>query len=127
MVEQLVGNNVSNIAARGPASDKGTPTLTVRLKYEDGEIEDHILRNGEHFADDISRVDVEKSKFADPVRGQQLRYLTVTPKRSAKIATMDLIKGNAITSPVVMAITIEGPSMRFQELTPADISPQRCR
>ncbi len=92
-----------------PASDKGTPSLTVRLKYEDGEVEDHILRNGEHFADYIRRVDVDKSKFAYPVRGQQVRYLTVVPKRPNKIATIDLVKGNDVTSPVVMAITIEGP------------------
>ena len=92
-----------------PASEKGTPSLTVRLKYEDGEIEDHILRNGEHFADYIRRVDVPQSKFAYPVRGQQVRYLTVTPKRPNKIATIDLVKGNDVTSPVVMAITIEGP------------------
>ena len=92
-----------------PASEKGTPSLTVRLKYEDGEVEEHILRNGEHFADYIRRVDVDKSKFAYPLRGQQIRYLTVIPKRASKIETIDLVKGKDVTSPVVMAVTIEGP------------------
>ena len=92
-----------------PASDKGTTCLTVRLKYEDGQTEDHFLKNGEHFADYIRRVDVEQSKFAYAVRGQQVRYFSIAPKRAEKIATMDLIKGNDITSPILLAITVEGP------------------
>ncbi len=92
-----------------PASDKGTTCLTVRLKYEDGQTENHLLKNGEHFADYIRRVDVEGSKFAYAVRGQQVRYFSIAPKRAEKIATMDLIKGNDITSPILLAITVEGP------------------
>lgn len=92
-----------------PASEKGTNTVTVRLTYADGQTEDHALKNGQHFADYIRRVDVEGSKFAYPVRGQQVRYFSITPARAEKIATIDLIKGNDITSPVFMAITVEGP------------------
>ena len=37
-------------------------------------------KNGEHFADYIRRVDVPGSKFAFDLRGQQVRYLAVTPQ-----------------------------------------------
>jgi putative membrane-bound dehydrogenase-like protein len=92
-----------------PASADGTPTLTVRLHYADGKTEDHVLKNGEHFADYIRRVDVPGSKFAFSLRGQQVRYLAVLPKRADPIATIELMKGNDITSPVVMAVTVESP------------------
>ena len=60
--------------------------MIVRLHYEDGKTEDHALKNGEHFADYIRRVDVPGSKFAFAAQGrQQIRYLTVEPKRGEKI------------------------------------------
>jgi putative membrane-bound dehydrogenase-like protein len=92
-----------------PASEKGTTCLIVRLKYEDGQTEDHALKNGEHFADYIRRVDVPQSKFAFALRGQQVRYFAITPQRADKIATIELVKGSArdVTSPVIMAVTVE--------------------
>ncbi|MBC7817565.1 MAG: ThuA domain-containing protein [Planctomycetaceae bacterium] len=94
-----------------PASEKGTTCLIVRLKYADGQTEDHALKNGEHFADYIRRVDVPGSKFAFALRGQQARYFAVHPQRSDKIATIELVKGAGrdVTSPVIMAVTVEGP------------------
>ena len=56
--------------------------MIVRLHYDDGKTEDHELKNGEHFADYIRRVDVPGSKFAFALRGQQIRYLAVQPKRA---------------------------------------------
>ena len=56
--------------------------MIVRLHYADGKTEDHELKNGEHFADYIRRVDVPGSKFAFALRRQQIRYLAVTPKRT---------------------------------------------
>src|SRR5690606_7885725 len=47
-----------------PASERGTTSLIVRIKYADGESEDHELKNGVHFADYIRRVDVPESKYA---------------------------------------------------------------
>jgi uncharacterized protein len=90
-----------------PASDKGTVSMTVRIHYADGKTEDHDLVNGEHFADYIRRVDVPGSKFAFAIRGQQLRYLTVEPKRREPIKELELVKGPDNTAPVVMAITVE--------------------
>jgi hypothetical protein len=91
-----------------PLGEKGSVSMIVRLHYADGENEDHLLKNGEHFADYIRRVDVPSSKFAFNLRGKQLRYLTVTPRRSETIKNLELIKGNDATAPIVMAITLEG-------------------
>jgi uncharacterized protein len=90
-----------------PYSDKGSVSMTVRLHYEDGKTEDHELKNGEHFADYIRRVDVPESKFAFSLRGQQIRYLAVIPKREEKIKEIELVKGPDATAPVVVAVTVE--------------------
>ncbi len=92
-----------------PASAKGTVSLIVRLHYADGETEDHSLINGEHFADYIRRVDVPESQFAFALRGQQVRYLAVQPKRDAAIAKIEFVKGPDATAPVIMAATAELP------------------
>src|SRR5262249_18345030 len=63
-----------------PYSEKGTVSLIVRLHYADGKTEDHALKNGEHFADYIRRVDVPGSKFAFDLKGRQIRYLAVQPQ-----------------------------------------------
>src|SRR5262249_5534904 len=55
-------------------------SMIVRLHYRDGKTEDHPLKNGEHFADYIRRIDVPGSQFAFKMKGpQQLRYLAITP------------------------------------------------
>jgi hypothetical protein len=90
-----------------PLSQKGSVSLVVRLHYADGKTEDHALRNGEHFADYISRVDVPRSQFAFALGDRQIRYLAVTPERTETIKEIELIKGPDQTAPVVMAVTVE--------------------
>lgn len=90
-----------------PFDRKETVSMIVRIKYADGESEDHELLNGQHFADYIRRADVPKSEFAFAVRNQQLRYLAVYPKRTEPIESVQLIKGPDQTAPVTMAITLE--------------------
>jgi uncharacterized protein len=92
-----------------PFGDRGTQSMIVRLKYEDGQQEDHELKNGIHIADYIRRVDVPQSQFAFALRGQQIRYLSITPKTIKSIKSIELIKGTDGTVPVVMAVTIETP------------------
>src|SRR5207248_2542692 len=92
-----------------PSSPEGTTSMIVRLKYADGQTEDIALKNGVHFADYIRRVDVPGSTFAFPLRGQQVRYLSIQPKRSVSITSIDLVKGPDVTAPVVMAMTVELP------------------
>ena len=92
-----------------PYSEKGGVSLIVRLHYEDDKTEDHALKNGEHFADYIRRVDVPGSKFAFQLSGgQQLRYLAIQPERKEKIKEIEFIKGKDRTAPVIMAVTVEG-------------------
>jgi hypothetical protein len=90
-----------------PYSEKGTVSMIVRLRYEDGKTEDHALKNGEHFADYIRRVDVPGSKFAFDLRGRQMRYLAIRPQRDLRIEHIEFVKGPDTTAPVVMAVTVE--------------------
>jgi putative heme-binding domain-containing protein len=90
-----------------PYGKKGDVALIVRLHYADGKQEDHSLLNGIHFADYIRVVDVPESRLAFRLRGQQVRYLALHPKRSAKIDRIEFLKGSDDMAPVVMAVTIE--------------------
>lgn len=99
---------LSGISGWGyPASTRQSTSMTVRLKYADGTVEEHSLKNGVHFADYIRRVDVPESKFAFDLNGRQVRYFAVSPKRSEPIAAIELVKGSDGTAPVVMAVTAE--------------------
>jgi uncharacterized protein len=90
-----------------PYGRKGSVSLTVRLHYVDGQIEDHKLENGVQFADYIRVVDVPGSKLAFRLGGQQIRYLRIEPRRKETIERIELVKGPDATAPVVMAVTIE--------------------
>lgn len=90
-----------------PYSERNSVSLIVRLHYDDGQTEDHPLRNGEHFADYIRRVDVPGSQFAFDLHGRQVRYLAIHPRRPARIERIELVKGPDATAPVVMAATVE--------------------
>ncbi|TWU56652.1 Trehalose utilization [Rubripirellula tenax] len=90
-----------------PFSEKDVVAMTVRLHYTDGETEDHDLRNGKEFADYMRRVDVPGSEFAFDLRGQQIRYLAIHPKRNESITQIDFVKGPDVIAPVIMAVTAE--------------------
>jgi hypothetical protein len=92
-----------------PAGERGSTSMIVRLHYEGGATEDHTLHNGVHFADYVTRIDVPGSKFAFPLRDQQIRYLAVFPDRTDTIEQIELIKGTDATAPIVMAVTVEKP------------------
>jgi hypothetical protein len=91
-----------------PYSQDKTVSLIVRLHYADGKAEDHELKNGEHFADYIKRVDVPGSKFAFGAGGgRQMRYLAIQPRRAERIERIEFVKGPDATAPVIMAVTAE--------------------
>ena len=93
-----------------PASEKGSVSVTVRLTYADGKTEDHELKNGVHFADYIRKVDVPESKYAFAMQGrQQVRYLSVTPKRAESIKQIEFVKGPDETAPIIVSVTVETP------------------
>jgi len=102
---------LSGVSGWGATGTEGRKTVSmiVRLRYADGQVEDHPLRDGEHFADYIRVVDVPGSTLAFKLRGQQLRYLAVEPKRRATIEAVELVKGPDATAPIVMAVTVEAP------------------
>jgi len=103
-------SGVSGWGALDPATAQKTLSMIVRITYDDGKTEDHELRNGVHFADYIRRVDVPGSKFAFALRTQQLRYLSVNPKRpDAVVKTIEFVKGTDRSAPIVMAVTVESP------------------
>ena len=85
-------------------------SMIVRLHYEDGKSEDHPLLDGVHFADYIGVYNVPESKLAFKLRGQQIRYLAIRPKRQETIREIELVKGPDGTAPIVMAVTVEAPS-----------------
>ncbi len=91
-----------------PYGEKGSVSMIVRLHYADGSSEDHPLENGVHFADYIRVVDVPGSKLAFRLRGQQVRYLAIQPRKKAVIDRIELVKGPDASAPIVMAITVEG-------------------
>jgi putative membrane-bound dehydrogenase-like protein len=89
--------------------DKST-SLVVRFHYEDGQTEDHELKNGVHFANYREREDVPESEFAFRMDDQQMRYLALEPKRAdALIADIEFIKADDPTLPIVLAVTAELP------------------
>ena len=88
---------------------RGQVVMIVRLKYDDGQIEEHPLRNGEHIADYIRVTDVPGSElaFTSPT-GRQVRYLGIVPRRSAVINQIQLVKGEMdVAAPVVLAVTVQ--------------------
>ncbi len=94
--------------AKAGAKD-GPAVMTVRLHYADGQKEEHVLKDGVHFADYIGPFEVPGSKKAfNFVRGYQMRYLVVRPARpKEEIVTMELVKNQHNSSPITMAITLE--------------------
>lgn len=90
-----------------PYDANKTVSMIVRLHYKGGETEDIELINGVHFADYIRRVDVPGSEFAYALGAQQIRKVTVTPKKRDVIETIELVKGPDRSSPIVMAVTVE--------------------
>ena len=102
-------SGVSGWGAQSGSVNAPTVSMIVRLHYADGKSEDHPLRDGVEFADYIRHIDVPGSKFAFSLRGQQIRYLAVHPKRTETIGSIELIKGPDNTAPVVMAMTVELP------------------
>jgi serine/threonine protein kinase len=90
---------------------KGSVAAIVRLRYADGETEDHGLRNGEQLADYVKQIEVPGSTFAFLTRnGRQVRYTTVLPTRNAVVKELELVKGeNDGTAPIFFAVTLERP------------------
>lgn len=90
-----------------PYEREKTLAAIVRIKYDDGETEDHELQNGVYFADYYTRGEVPKSKKVFSPRGKQVRMFALEPKRDAKIESIEIKDGGDITAPIFMAMTLE--------------------
>ncbi len=91
-----------------PAGREGTVSMIVRIHYQDGSTEDHELKNGVHIADFNSTKEVPGSMQAFKLGGQQVRYLTIVPKKKETIGRIELVKGSDRSAPIVLAATVEG-------------------
>lgn len=103
---------LSGVAGYGhPMTSDPVTALVVRLRYDDGQTEEHRFINGRHFADYIRRNDVPDSVFAFDLNGKQLRYLWLNPKRSNTIDRIEFIKeGDNAIAPIILAMTVQVPS-----------------
>ena len=82
--------------------------MVARLKYADGQTEDHRFLNGTHFADYIQRTDVSGSTFAFDLHQKQLRYLWINPQQSKVIESIEFLKdSDNVAAPIVMAMTVQ--------------------
>jgi hypothetical protein len=97
--------------------------MIVRLHYRDGGREDHALINGEHFCDfgasengrpfEVSGSRLAMELVKENGASRQIRCLAIRPKNPAKvIEEIEFVKEPAaeVTSPVIMAVTVEKPS-----------------
>ena len=50
---------------------------------------------------------VPKSEFAFAMRSQQMRYLAIQPKRADTIESIEFVKGEDRSAPLVLAVTVE--------------------
>ena len=98
--------------AGGMSSPEGSPTVVVRLRYADGQVEEHRWLNGVHIADFVRRVDVPQSEFAFTFKNDsQARYLVIRPSRPQEVLKeVEFAKGEGDNLlPRIFAVTTERP------------------
>ena len=99
-----------------PGGEKGSLTLTLRIRYQDGQTEEHAFKNGLHFADYARLVDVPLSRVAFRSQGHQVRCISVAPKRpDAVIKELEFVKGTDSCAPLILAVTLD-PRLPLPEL-----------
>lgn len=106
--------NVSTIHLLGAVANFGPPnsnnsssSVIVRCIFEDGSQEDHELVNGKHLATYREKVDVPESKFAIDADGKQIRYLKISLSSKKTMKSIEFLKGNDNSLPLIFAVTVE--------------------
>jgi putative heme-binding domain-containing protein len=90
----------------GGDAARGTPAMKVTVQFADGTSEEHLLKNGEVFADAFVRADVPLSIDAgDFTRRGQLRYFALNLGRKATLSKIVLESFDTDIVPVTVAIT----------------------
>ena len=90
----------------GGDAARGTPAMKVTVLFADGTTEEHVLKNGETFADTFGRAEVPLSTDAgDFTRRGQVRYFAVNLGKRAALAKIVLESYDNDIVPVTVAIT----------------------
>src|SRR5688500_8084434 len=92
----------------GPGGNvaRGTPAMKVVVFFADGTSEEHVLKNGEHFADTFVRAEVPLSADAgDFTRRGQLRYFALNLGKKAALSKIVLESFDTDIVPATVAIT----------------------
>jgi putative membrane-bound dehydrogenase-like protein len=90
----------------GGDAARGKPVMKVTVTFADATSEEHVLNNGDVFADTFVRVDVPGSIDAgDFVRRGQLRYFALNLKKKAALSKIVLESYDTDVVPATVAIT----------------------
>ena len=90
----------------GGDSTRGTPVLKVTVQFADGSSQEHVLRNGEYFADAFAAADVPRSVAAAGfTRRGQVRYFALNLGKSAQLSRIVLESYDNDIVPATIAIT----------------------
>ena len=88
----------------GGDAARGTPAMKVTVYFADGTTQEHVLKNGEHFADTFGRADVPLSADAgDFTRRGQLRYFALNLGKKAPLSKIVLEGFDNDVVPVTVA------------------------
>jgi len=104
----------------GGDSTRGTPAMKVVVYFADGTSEEHVLKNGEHFADSGTRADVPLSTDAgDFTRRGQLRYFALNLRRKGALSKIVLESFDNDIVPCTVAITASSEPALSEPKEPA--------
>jgi uncharacterized protein len=99
---------LGGVAAGGfPMNRDSSTSLIVRCIYQDGTAVEHPLVNGKHIASYQGKNEVPDSTLAIEVDGKQIRYLKIATDASKELESIEFVKGEDFTLPLVFAVTVE--------------------
>lgn len=91
----------------GPPNAPKSTTLIVRCNFADGSHEDHELIHGKNIASHRERGDIPDSKIAIDANGRQIRYLKIPLAASKPLTSIEFVKGDDPSIPMVFSVTVE--------------------
>jgi putative heme-binding domain-containing protein len=108
----------------GGDAARGQPVMKVVVQFADGTAEEHVLKNGEQFADALVRANVPLSSDAGDFTGRgQLRYFAINLSKKAPLAKLTLESYDTDVVPVTVAITASEEPASAPARTPGSIAP----
>ncbi len=90
-----------------PNNREESITLVVRCTYSDDSTTEYPLINGKHIANYQGKHEVPESKFAFEANGKQVRYLKIDIDHSKDLKSIELVKGQNMSMPLVFAVSVE--------------------